>query len=151
MSNQKDEKPYEVGYGKAPKEHRFKKGVSGNPKGKKPGTKNLKTNLEEELKSKIEITENGKKKKISKQLALIKALLAQAIKGNTKATDTVLKLIADVLGFDPQTGETNKLPKDDQEIIDLFHSQNGYEASEKTESTASNDNEIDPLDFRRDT
>jgi len=151
MSADKDEEPYEVGYGKPPKEHRFKKGVSGNEGGKKKGTKSLKTDWEEELKSLVEITEKGKKRKISKQLALIKGSIAQAIKGNQKATVTVLKLVADVLGFDPQTVETKGLPKEDQEIIDLYHSQNGYVASVDTESTASDDNEIDPLDFRRDT
>jgi len=151
MSAQKDEKPYEVGKGKTPKEHRLKKGVSGNPSGKKKGTKNLKTILEEELKSKIEITENGKKKKVTKQHALIMALLAQGIKGNTQASNTAFKLIAEVFGYDPQTGETKKLPKDDQEIIDLYQLQNGHVAPGITDSTASEDNEIDPLDFRGDT
>ena len=61
MSADKDEEPYEVGYGKPPKEHRFKKGVSGNEGGKKKGTKSLKTDLEEELKSLVEITEKGKR------------------------------------------------------------------------------------------
>ena len=32
--------PYEVGYGKPPRDNRFKKGQSGNPKGRKRGTKN---------------------------------------------------------------------------------------------------------------
>ena len=31
-----DEPHYEVGYGKPPKQHRFKQGQSGNPKGRKP-------------------------------------------------------------------------------------------------------------------
>jgi Family of unknown function (DUF5681) len=31
---------YEVGYGRPPAEHRFPKGVSGNPKGRAKGTQN---------------------------------------------------------------------------------------------------------------
>jgi Family of unknown function (DUF5681) len=36
---------YEVGYGKLPRHTRFVKGQSGNPRGRPPGAKNLKTML----------------------------------------------------------------------------------------------------------
>ena len=42
-----DEQP--VGYGNPPKESRFKKGQSGNQRGRPKGSKNLKTDLAEEL------------------------------------------------------------------------------------------------------
>ena len=45
------ESDYEVGYGKPPRHSRFVKGRSGNPRGRPPGTKNLKTLLSEALKS----------------------------------------------------------------------------------------------------
>ncbi len=40
---------YDVGYRKPPKHTRFKPGQSGNPRGRPKGTKNLKTDLIEEL------------------------------------------------------------------------------------------------------
>ena len=40
---------YEVGYGKPPEHTRFQPGRSGNPRGRPKGTKNLKTDLVEEL------------------------------------------------------------------------------------------------------
>jgi hypothetical protein len=43
MSDKK--RDYQVGYGKPPKDTRFKKGQSGNPRGRAPGAKNLKTLL----------------------------------------------------------------------------------------------------------
>ena len=43
------ERDYEVGYGKPPRHTRFTKGRSGNPRGRSPGAKNLKTLLSEAL------------------------------------------------------------------------------------------------------
>lgn len=39
----------EIGYKKPPRHTRFRKGQSGNPKGRPKGTQNLKTDLAEEL------------------------------------------------------------------------------------------------------
>ena len=72
---------YEVGYGKPPKHTRFKKGQSGNPKGRPEDTKNLKTDLREEMNEKITIREGADERPVSKQRALVKRLTAKAIKG----------------------------------------------------------------------
>jgi Family of unknown function (DUF5681)/Helix-turn-helix domain len=63
----------------------FKPGHSGNPEGRPKGTKNLKTDLMEELSERISISEGGKPKKLSKQRALLKSLAAKAIKGDARA------------------------------------------------------------------
>jgi hypothetical protein len=54
---------YEVGYGKPPKSTRFQPGQSGNPRGRPKGTKNLKTDLIEELHETIEIREGNRSAK----------------------------------------------------------------------------------------
>ena len=51
---------YEVGHGKPPKHTQFKPGESGNPKGRPKGTKNLATDLSEELAEMIVVNEGGR-------------------------------------------------------------------------------------------
>ena len=56
--------PYTVGYKKPPAKTQFKKGHSGNERGKVAGRKNLKTEIMEELSIRIIVTENGKQFKL---------------------------------------------------------------------------------------
>src|SRR5689334_7544857 len=83
-----DEQKSPSGYGMPPKHAQFKKGVSGNAKGRPKGSKNLKTALETELNKKIPIKENGIEKQASKQQAVVMGLLQRALSGNQKATET---------------------------------------------------------------
>ncbi|GEM_PF-919683 len=127
-----------IGYGRPPKGHRFQKGQSGNPKGRKKGTKNLKTDLEEELTGLIPVTIDGKKRKVTKQRAMVMATLAKAIKGEVKATNTILKLVADTFGYDPNTDQTKALSVDDQGILNSFLQQNKDEDVTGVESSGGN-------------
>ena len=69
----------EVGYGRPPRHSRFKKGQSGNPKGRVNGTKNLKTDLNEELQETILVREGTRAIRISKQRAIVKTLIANTL------------------------------------------------------------------------
>lgn len=75
-----------TGYKDPPQENWFKKGLSGNPKGRPKGSKNTLKLIEEILEQKITIMQDGKPFKISKKIALILQLVNNAIKGNIKAT-----------------------------------------------------------------
>ena len=92
---------YKVGYGKPPKHTRFKPGVSGNPRGRSKGTKNLKTDLMEELGEKILVREGGQAQKVSKQRAVVKTLVARTLKGDARAANLLLSVMMRVL----DTGE----------------------------------------------
>ena len=99
---------YRVGYGKPPKGTRFKKGKSGNPRGRPKGSLNLATDLTAELGEQITVREDGRPRKVSKQRALIKSLMAKALQGDVRATTSLLALYTRVI--------TEPLPDDDQPI-----------------------------------
>lgn len=85
MSEQKDpDRDYPVGYGRPPKASQFKPGQSGNPKGRPKGIKNISTYIDRELKSKVIVTENGVRKRISKAEAIAKQVVNKGIAGDLK-------------------------------------------------------------------
>lgn len=98
----KKNKDYEVGFGKPPKSGQFKKGLSGNPRGRKKGARGLKTDLSKELKETVTITENGKPVKISKKRLMVKQLVAKALKGDIRALSKLIDLNISVLGIEDE-------------------------------------------------
>ena len=87
-----DKEPAEksVGYKHPPKATQFKPGRSGNPKGRPRGAKNFATALEDELAARVLITENGKRRTISKRQAIAKQIVNKAASGDLKAIPVVL-------------------------------------------------------------
>lgn len=127
MSKNSNGGDYEVGRGKPPRKHQFKKGQSGNPQGREAGSKNFRTDFMEELRTKIEITEGGKKVKISKQRALIKRLINGALSGDAKATTTTVGLLLDFSASDDV--KDNAKPLSEHEIA-LLKNHLGAEGGE---------------------
>jgi len=67
------ESKYQVGFQRPPRHTQFRKGTSGNTKGRPRETKNLAAVLEEALAEKVAIVENGRRRKITKRSAMINA------------------------------------------------------------------------------
>ena len=116
------DKPYDVGYGKPPKASQFKPGQSGNPKGRPKGTKNLATDLQEEIEEKILISESGQQLKTTKQRAMLKTLMAKALKGDVRAADSVIKLIVGLLNMRDNATDDH-IEEDDLEILKAYQEQ----------------------------
>lgn len=112
------DRDYEVGYGRPPKHSQFKKGQSGNPKGRKKGARGLKTDLRAELSERIEVTESGKVLKLTKQRLMVKQLAAKALKGDVRAIGKLADLTIALLGPEDQGPKTtSSLPAEDEAII----------------------------------
>lgn len=112
-----------VGYKKPPKHTQFKSGQSGNPRGRPKGTRNLATDLKEELQEKILVTEGGKQRETTKQRAMIKSLLAKALKGDVRAIGVLLKQIEDLEQTTNMATEPGTLSVDDNIILNDFRAQ----------------------------
>lgn len=91
-----DDSDYEVGYGRPPKNKQFKKGESGNPRGRPKGAKGFIASLERELAAKITVREGDKETEISKAEALAKRLTEKALKGDIGAIKMLAAVDADL-------------------------------------------------------
>ena len=83
----------EGGYCNPPKHTRFKKGQSGNPRGRPKGALNMATVLERTLREKIVIDVNGKRKTVTKLEAAINQLANKATSGELKALQLLAALV----------------------------------------------------------
>lgn len=98
-----DEKNYEVGKGKPPKEHQFSPGKSGNPKGRPKGSKNVQHILSKILGEKITVTDAGKKMVVDKFEGAMRVLVNKSFEGSPSS----LKLLLDVIDY---AGGTDQSP-----------------------------------------
>ena len=108
---------YEVGWGKPPLGTRFRKGQSGNPKGRPRGTKNLKTDLMEELQETIVVREGDRTIRMSRQRAMIKTVMNKSLKGDARAFITLIRMITRFTEPDGGSTEVDEaLSADEREL-----------------------------------
>jgi hypothetical protein len=88
MSEENMSDSYEVGYGKPPKDTQFKKGSSGNPKGRPKKTLDFDHALLRESRVSVTINENGQRLRVSKHELVIKQMIHKAIGGSIPAART---------------------------------------------------------------
>ena len=85
---------YEVGYARPPQDTRFRKGQSGNPKGRPKGLQSFARLARQAFNEKIAIKENGERPTITKLQAALKQLANKAASGDAAAIREVLRLQA---------------------------------------------------------
>ena len=112
-----DQRDYKVGYRKPPSHTRFVKGQSGNPRGRAPGAKNMRTLLTKALNELVVVTDNGGRRKVSKREAIITQLVNRSAKADFKAIQILLGMIRDIESdTDPHSSDPT-FTEADQQII----------------------------------
>jgi hypothetical protein len=128
-TRQSDEE-YRVGPGRPPKEHQFKPGQSGNPKGAKRKTSlapDLKALLERALSEKVRLRHGEREQIITKAAAGIAKLVNQFAEGDRHARRDLIDL-ARKLGVDLTAGQSGAIEKalgttftaNDQALVDDY-------------------------------
>jgi hypothetical protein len=113
------ERDYEVGYGKPPRPTRFKRGQSGNPRGRSSGAKNLKTLLSGVLNERVTVSKNGGSRKITKREAIVTQLVNRSATADWRAIKILLDLVRDIEGqTEPASPETSAFSEADEKVIE---------------------------------
>jgi Family of unknown function (DUF5681) len=81
---------YSIGYKKPPSHTQFRPGQSGNPKGRPKHAATLPDVFSKELRTRVPIVTNGKRRKVSMLEAIVKQHLNKAANGDSKAAAMVL-------------------------------------------------------------
>ena len=115
-----DKQPdYDVGYRKPPRHSRFTKGQSGNPRGRPPGAKNLKTLLSEALNETVIVSENGGRRKVTKRQAIITQLVNRSATADFRAIKILLDIVRDIeRQTEPTTPETSDFSEADEKVLE---------------------------------
>lgn len=116
---------YEVGYKRPPREHQFKPGHSGNPKGRPKKNKTFKEEISNELDELIYIQENGQKKQITKRKALAKKIINEALSGKISATKIISPLLFSEQVLDEELSK--ELNQSDSDLIQDYIRRNYHE------------------------
>ena len=126
------EDDYEVGYGKPPRHTRFIKGQSGNPRGRPPGAKNLKTLLSEALNETVIVTENGGRRKVTKRQAIITQLVNRSATADFRAIKILLDMLREIENqTEPAAPETSAFSEADEEVLDQLRARFSLRNSEQ--------------------
>jgi hypothetical protein len=111
---------YAVGYALPPKATQFKKGESGNPKGRPKGTRSVGALLRDILEQRVAVTENGRTRRIPTLEVMLRRLANDAMRKDIVALKTILNLL-DRYGEAPESHiKLDELLEEDRDILANF-------------------------------
>jgi hypothetical protein len=109
-----------VGYGRPPKATQFKKGKSGNPKGRPKGSRPIGAVLQEVLGQRIAVTENGRTRRLPALEVMLRRLANDAMRSEPVALKLMLSLF-DRYGESPEaTIKLDEILEEDKAILANF-------------------------------
>ncbi len=107
----------EVGYGRPPRQHRFRQGQSGNPKGRPKGSKNESTILREILGRKIANRTGDRVRKITVLEGILLRIADDSLRGDIKSATFLLNRFGTLVSGEL---ERTDITDDDREILEGY-------------------------------
>ena len=120
MSENEFPPSYEVGFKRPPKSSRFRKGMSGNPRGRPKGVPNVATVVKRTLQESVVIEENGVRKTVTKLEAAIKQLANRAASGDFAAIRMLTSLAQSLETEATDSEEKPRMTESDEKIMALL-------------------------------
>lgn len=109
-----------VGYGRPPKATQFKKGKSGNPKGRPKGSRPIGAVLQDVLGQRIAVTENGKTRRLPALEVMLRRLANDAMRSEPVALKLMLSLFDRYGDSGEATFKLDEILEEDKAILASF-------------------------------
>jgi Family of unknown function (DUF5681) len=108
----------ETGYGKPPVNTRFKKGQSGNPKGRPKGSRSFTSSAYRVLQERVTINEGGRRKTVTKLDAALKQIANKAASGDANTLRLLVTIVQlmEQRSSDPPT-PVDRLDEGDEKLV----------------------------------
>lgn len=108
----------EAGYGKPPVNTRFKKGQSGNPKGRPKGRRSFTSSAYRVLQERVVINEGGRRKTVTKLDAALKQIANKAASGDANTLRLLVTIVQlmEQRSSDPLT-PVDRLDEGDEKLV----------------------------------
>ena len=103
-----DDPPYQVGYGKPPKSTQFKPGQSGNPRGRAAMSGNVWNEARLAFAESMRVKEGKITRNVPMAEAYVRKKLNDAIRGDWKAFNWILKQLEKIKSIMPRTDEQDQ-------------------------------------------
>ena len=121
---------YEVGYGRPPRETRFRPGQSGNPTGSRKGNKTIGARLRALMNSKVRVTEHGRPRRISRLDVMLRQLTNDAMRGDQRALKLLMEFLHRYGAEVERTDGAEEITSEDLEILSDYLRKTGSSDSD---------------------
>jgi uncharacterized protein DUF5681 len=126
--------PDSAGYKRPPKMTQFKKGHSGNPKGRPKGARSLKTDLAKLMEKRVRIREDGEQRLVSGQELMLLKLFEKAAKGDIRASTQIFGMLMKIDAHDTQQTDRDGVTDNDRAIVEDFLRRNSHSNKDEVDS-----------------
>jgi len=111
---------YEVGYRRPPKANQFQPGTSGNPRGRRKGSRPIGAVLQSILSQKLTVAERGRTRRVTRLEIMLLQLANDAARGDARAMKLLLEL-NDRYGDSPEAAiKLVDVLAEDREILEQY-------------------------------